>query len=300
MLDRADFLRNSVIVAAHPDDELLWFNAILRDVDRVFIVFRDFWAKPALGAAREAAIAAFPRPAVECLNFEESGVYGCANWKKPVETEFGLDISYGEPVRELRRLLKATLRGVGIGQALRVAETRIASIYEANTERLVATLRPRLSADMNVFTHNPWGEYGHEEHVQVCRALQKLRREIGFRLWISNYCTDRALPLAQRYFRVSPAGYLRLPTDKAFAEKVADVYRRHDCWTWSNDWVWFDGECYMEMPEMGSEPAPHRHLVPLNMFTIDGDVEKSRLPLAIGGAAASAASAAALVGALDF
>ncbi len=183
MKDRPDFLENSLIVAAHPDDELLWFNSILHEVDEVAIVFRDFWAKPEIGAARAAAIAAFPRPNVRCLDIAESGVYGCADWKNPIETRSGLDLSYGEPARELRRLLKASLKGMGAGAGLRVAETRIASIYEANAERLAAALRPLLRPGMNVFTHNPWGEYGHEEHVQVCRVLQRLRREIGFRLW---------------------------------------------------------------------------------------------------------------------
>ena len=35
----ADLLTNSVIVAAHPDDELLWFGAILKQVDQVIVVF---------------------------------------------------------------------------------------------------------------------------------------------------------------------------------------------------------------------------------------------------------------------
>ncbi len=39
---RPAFLRNSVIVAAHPDDELLWFGSVLKDVERVILVFRRF------------------------------------------------------------------------------------------------------------------------------------------------------------------------------------------------------------------------------------------------------------------
>ncbi len=53
------------------------------------------------------------------------------------------------------------------------------------------------------------------------------------------------------------------------------------------------------MPEEGSDPTPHRHLLPLNLFTIDAASEPSRMPLAVGSAAASAATAAAMVMALD-
>ena len=32
---RPDFLTNSMIIGAHPDDEMLWFNAIVGKVDKV-------------------------------------------------------------------------------------------------------------------------------------------------------------------------------------------------------------------------------------------------------------------------
>ena len=94
--------------------------------------------------------------------------------------------------------------------------------YKENFQQIYDRLKARLKPDMNVFTHNPWGEYGHEEHIQMFRVLQKLREEIGFRLWMSNYCTDRAAPLAMRYFVKCPGGYVRQETDKAFASRVAD------------------------------------------------------------------------------
>ena len=75
---------------------------------------------------------------------------------------------------------------------------RVAQTYRDNFTRICDALAPMLTPDMNVFTHNPWGEYGHEDHVQIFRALDHLRRRIGFTLWMSNYCTERSLPLAMR------------------------------------------------------------------------------------------------------
>lgn len=288
------FLKNSIIIGAHPDDELLWFNSILRDVDEVVIVFQDFWARPEIGAARAAALADYPRGRVTCLGVAESGAYGCADWANPTINEFGLAFGIEANRRELRRFAKMSLSKVAAYPPDRVASASVARAYQANFHSIREALRPRLRRDMNVFTHNPWGEYGHEEHVQVFRALQSLREEIGFRLWMSNYCTDRALPLAMRYFDACPGGYVRLPTNKAFADEVAAVYKKHDCWTWADDWAWFDEECFMEAPSAEGDSAPHKHLFPLNVFTIDAARSGKWLPLALTVSVASAAIGATI------
>lgn len=293
MTKRPDFLRNSLIIGAHPDDELLWFNSILRDVDEVAIVYCDFWAQPGLGDARRAAIAAYPRDNVFCLGIAESGAYGCANWSDPELSPCGITFSVEANRREMTRLARKSLSAVQAMDSKRVARDSVARAYEANFHALCAALEPRLRPDMNVFTHNPWGEYGHEEHIQVFRALNLLRDRIGFKLWMSNYCTERALPLAMRYFADAPGGYIRLPTDKVFAERVADVYREHGCWTWADDWAWFDEECFMEAPRDIGTAEAHRHLFPLNFFSIRPARPRRWLPIALTMSAASAALTAA-------
>ena len=127
--------------------------------------------------------------------------------------------------------------------------------------------------------------------------VDRLRSEIGFRLWMSNYCTNRSLPLAMRYFPASSAPYLRLPADKDFANEVADVYKRHGCWTWSDDWTWFEDECFMEAPEGVGAPVSGGHLFPLNMFTVD--TPRSRRVLAATVAASAATVALAMTAMAD-
>jgi len=289
MQSRPEFLTNSIIIGAHPDDELLWFNSILRDVEEVIVVFRDFWAQPRLGDARAKAIADYPRANVTCLNIAEAGAYGCADWAQPVLNDVGIAFGLEANKRAITRLTKRSLGIVGSGAAYPTAAESVARAYEANFRIIREALRNRLRPGMNVFSHNPWGEYGHEEHIQLFRVLQGLRDEIGFTLWMSNYCTDRAMPLAMRYFETAPGSYVRLPTDKAFADEVANVYKRHDCWTWADDWAWFDEECFMQAPREDSDAEPHRHLFPLNFFTIDAQKQKNWLPLALTMSVASAA-----------
>jgi hypothetical protein len=290
------FLENSVIVAAHADDEVLWFNAIVKDVDQVIVVFEDFWAHPGIGAARRAALADYPRAGVSCLAIPESGAYGCAQWDAPQVSELGIEFGMEAGRRAVTRLARKSLSR--IASLDNVASESVATSYRANYRAIYEALRERLSPGMNVFTHNPWGEYGHEEHVQVFRALDRLRSEIGFTLWMSNYCTERSLPLAMRYFHAAPGSYLRMPTDKAFADEVAAVYKRHGCWTWADDWAWFEEECYMEAPREHAPPRAHAHLFPLNFFTIDGARGRSWLPVAVGMSAASAAISVAIAEAI--
>ncbi|MCV0397341.1 MAG: hypothetical protein K5872_19620 [Rhizobiaceae bacterium] len=286
---RPDFLDNSMIVGAHPDDELLWFTSILPRVDEVVIVYSDFWAQPGIGERRRAAIADYPRGNVTCLDIAEAGAYGCAEWTQPRPSPHGISLGLEASRREITRLARKSISKVAPLDITRIAAEGVARAYEANFHAIYDALKTRVRPGMNVFTHNPWGEYGHEEHVQLFRVLDRLREEVGFRLWMSNYCTDRAMPLAMRYFHRAPGGYIRLPADKAFADRVAEVYRRHDCWTWAVDWAWFDEECFMEAPAADSEPEAHRHLFPLNFFTIDAQRSSKWLPLAVTMSVASAA-----------
>lgn len=279
MKKRPDFLQNSLIIGAHPDDELLWFNSIMHQADQVVIVFREFWANPDLSERRKAAIAEIPHPRVTCLEISEPGSYGCADWSQPVIDEFGITFRQAAALRDARQQVKRVINKM-VPEDMPVAPGPIRELYEANYARIRDALLPMLRPDMNVFSHNPWGEYGHEDHVQVFRVLDALRDEIGFRLWMSNYCTERALPLATRYFRQAPGAYIRLPTDKAYAEEVAGVYKRHDCWTWADDWAWFDEECFMEAPRTMERAGPHSHLMPLNLFRIDEDAPPSWFRLA--------------------
>ncbi|MGB3502302.1 MAG: hypothetical protein WBA44_11805 [Mesorhizobium sp.] len=286
-----EMLKNSIIIGAHPDDELLWFASILKDVDEVVLIYEDFFAEPNIGDARRKVIAEFPHPNVTSLGMSESGAAGCADWRDPRIDRYGIKLGIETNRRILTGFARksyATIRPSATDRPI----PWINSAYQENFELLKAFLRPRLRADMNVFTHNPWGEYGHEEHVQLFRVLDGLRQEIGFKLWMSNYCTNRALPLAMRYFAKAAGPYVRLPVDKDYAQKLADLYIKHGCWTWPTDWRWFDEECFMEAPSDDQQPLDFGHLFPLNMFTMSEPKSSLRMTTTVAASAAGVALAA--------
>lgn len=225
-------LEGAILIVAHPDDEILWFSSILRQVAKVIIAFQDYDAVPGLGARRAAAMAELGYSNLACLGIAEAGSLKRANWDDPNPTGYG--IALDAP-----------------------AETRLR--YGENFALLCAAFAAELRTASDVFTHNPWGEYGHEDHVQVHRVVDSLRPALGFRLWTSNYYGTRSAKLASRYRPAGQPPAMRLPIDQAYARSVADIYQRHDCWTWTRNWTWADEECFLPAPfraALPDEPGP--------------------------------------------
>lgn len=241
--DAAPALDDAILIVAHPDDEVLWFGSILRQVARVIVAFRDFDAVPELGRRRAAAMAELPYRNLRCLDLAEAGTLRRADWDRPTLTEYGiaLDASGASPCAD------ETVRR-----------------YVANFAVLCARLRPELTAGVPVFTHNPWGEYGHEDHVQVHCAVERLRREIGFPLWTTNYVGARSTRLARRHAGHRSTRLIRRDIDLDYAGRIAGIYRRHDCWTWPAAWTGCREEYLVSLPLLYCDAAAGGGDIPLN------------------------------------
>ena len=138
---------------AHPDDEVLWASSILARVEQAVICFGDVGSDPAISAGRRRAMAAFPLPNVTSLAIPEAEVFGAAAWPRPAEAPYGLEV----------RRYPGAMPGFSPDR------------YRENFTELQRQLRQRLAGRRAVVTHAPWGEYGHEEHVQVFRAVLALQ-----------------------------------------------------------------------------------------------------------------------------
>jgi LmbE family N-acetylglucosaminyl deacetylase len=219
----------TVVVVAHPDDEVLWFGSLLQQADNVVVAFGPYGEVPHLGTARDKAIAELPFRTT-FLRLEEAGSYAQADWIRPAKHPLGI--------------------------ALDLAPLSIQTAYEANFNVLVDRLRGLLHAGQSVFSHNPWGEYGHEDHVLVFRAVEKLRHEIGFDHWVSSYVSERSAPLARHWQADIGACSTRSAIDPTFTASVQAIYAKHQCWTWDADWTWPEEEWFFRMDGgINSEPA---------------------------------------------
>jgi LmbE family N-acetylglucosaminyl deacetylase len=204
-------MTRAALVAAHPDDEILWLSPAVAAADPLVLCFGAPFANPARAASRARAVAALGLPRLVNLNLPESGARPHVDWTAPHLTPFGIGITD----------LAARAR------------------YEANFHSLVERLRPLLQGVEAVYTHNPWGEYGHPEHIQVHRAVAALQAELGFTLWFSGYVAPLSLGLA-RQLEAEPLWREKrvAAPDVRLARRLRGVYLRHRAWTWSPFHIW--------------------------------------------------------------
>jgi LmbE family N-acetylglucosaminyl deacetylase len=242
-----DFPDATTLVMAHPDDEVLWASSVLARMERIVLCFEDVASFPAWGEGRRRSLAAFPLPAVTGLGLRESEALNGAAWPDPVATDYGLAV----------RRRPGCLPGF--------SEAR----YRETYARLVDGLRPLLAGARSVLTHNPWGEYGHEDHVQVFRAVAALQREIGFAIRVPGYVSPKSYGLMLRCLPQFDCGAPPLPTDPALGARLQALYTANGCWTWFDDYAWPARESFYRLLGPGEAPVPPRGGHLLNMIWID-------------------------------
>jgi LmbE family N-acetylglucosaminyl deacetylase len=200
-----------VIVVAHPDDESLWLSSVLASAERVVFCFGAPFERPKMAEARRRAVAALPLAGLVDLKLPESGGGFSVDWENPQLTETGIAIS----------------------------DPQVRGRYDANYARLVEALRPVLAGCAEVYTHNPWGEYGHAEHIQVYCAVAALQAELGYTIWFSNYVGPVSWPLAGQIGRLPCwADRRAVQPDEAMARRLMRLYRQNGAWTWTKFHRW--------------------------------------------------------------
>jgi LmbE family N-acetylglucosaminyl deacetylase len=236
---KKDMLESSIIVSAHPDDEILWFSSIVDKVDAVIVCFLGSGSHPDWSEARKQSLSEHPIQDIICLGMDQAEIFKGSDWQNPAITEYGLAITNNN-----------------------ISDR----IYNEIYHRLKKLLAAKLSGYKNVVTHNPWGEYGHEEHVQLYRVVRELQDSMGFHLWFSNYCSSSSANFMMRYISGFDAEYLTLQTNKTLGKQAMDIYKKNNCWTWYDDWEWFNEESFMKDRDVDGEVKKYGHIFPANII----------------------------------
>jgi len=234
---------DSLLIVAHPDDDILWLSSVLDKVGQIVFCFNDMPHREDIGDARKKTIAEYPLANVSTLDIVEARSFNKADWNNPVITDYGIELGKNRHV-----------------------DAR----YRAAYEDVVSAARQLLAGRKNVYTHNPWGEYGHEDHILVYRALKTLQAEFGYTLWFSNYCSNRSVTLMNDYISGFNSDYECLPANRSLAQDIARLYEQHNCWTWFTDYQWFEHECLMRDGPVSREPASlsYGHNFPVNYLKV--------------------------------
>jgi hypothetical protein len=118
------------------------------------------------------SLAQHPIKNLTCFDLEESEVFNGSDWNNPVISKYGVKVC-------------------GRGDS----ERR----YISNYYKLRNLVERKLDNCQNVIVHNPWGEYGNEEHIQVYRVVKELQDKIHFDIWFPGYFSNKSIKLMSRY-----------------------------------------------------------------------------------------------------
>jgi hypothetical protein len=235
---------SSALIVAHPDDEVIFFSSILNKVDKIIISYLKCPSQPLWTKGRQKSLEQYPLINTTCIGLDESETFHGIDWRNPEITDYGLKISKKN-----------------------ISDT----IYKKNFSYLTRYFIDKLAGCKNVFTHNPWGEYGHNEHVQLYRILNKLKKEMSFNLWYSNYCSNKSFELALNYISGFDSDYVTLKTNDELADKIKNIYQENNCWTWFDDWISFNEECFVRDTKILDYPKNYGHIFPLNMIKVKNE-----------------------------
>lgn len=197
------------IVVAHPDDEIIWASSICENAEKVIICFSGSPEDRKIAEGRLALQAHFPLQNFVFLNIPEASFSG-APCILSVE-------------RESR---------VGLFGHKNEAE------YADSFFQILACLRLHLRGCSCVFTHAPWGEYGHVDHVQVHKAVAEVCISYGLQLCFFSYLTHDTYSYMRQHLAARRSwDSFRMLTDRALYEKLKKIYQDHHCWTFDDDYV---------------------------------------------------------------
>jgi hypothetical protein len=247
----AENLTGCAIVMAHPDDEVLWASSLLDVASKVILCYGDLPGQPVFSNGRRKAVEALPLNGLENLNLTEACMFDHATWPSPEEIAEGL----------APRRLPLGMHGA------------VMASYKSNYARLCNLLEHRLAGVSDVVTHNPWGEYGHEDHVQVFRAVEAVQKQLAFRIWVTGYASEKSITLMQRHLFRLGAPTQPFKTNKSLSNRLRQIYIENGCWTWSQLYAWPDTEWFFPLEsnsEIVTQIAPYavQH-VHINMIQLN-------------------------------
>lgn len=201
-------LNKSVLIVAHPDDEILWFSSILNDVKKIIFVFKGSSNKIIeQGRNKVLYLRALPySDKIINLNIDEADVLNSTNWKMPQQTFYGIQTKSKK--------------------------------YKENFHLIKNKLENELNGFDNVITHNPWGEYGHEDHIQVFRVTTDLMNRLKFSLWVSKYFSEKTIPLIYQSLNYISKDFSNKYINEDFCTKIEKIYKSCGAWTWANSYKW--------------------------------------------------------------
>jgi LmbE family N-acetylglucosaminyl deacetylase len=211
------------MIFAHPDDEVLWASSMIKDAKKILICFLESPGNKAISSGRKEAFKNFPINNVINLGIKEINATKHANWRNPSFLRYGI---FHKSNHEL---------------------------YKIKYQELYKALKEELKKKDIVVTHNPWGEYGHEEHVLVYKVVAKLKAELQLQVYVTGYVSNRSIYAMNKSKALLCQNPLIYQTNDHFTSLISHHYKRHGIWTWWSDYKWPKYESFFLLEESKSK-----------------------------------------------
>ena len=209
MSQELDFLsiqKKIILVMAHPDDEIIFANSVLSRIDKIIICFQNIPGEVEISKGRQLSALKYPLKNFLQLGITQARFSGeIIDWNKPLETKYGI---------------KGYLNQKD---------------YKKNYLLLFEKLSSYLTKDVLVITHNPWGEYGHPEHIQVNRVISELANLKKFEYFVTGFVSTSTLNFSRKCINRLSENFIEYKTNIQLYESIKNLYLKNKCWTWFSD-----------------------------------------------------------------
>jgi hypothetical protein len=204
------------IIVAHPDDEIIFFSSILKSASKIIFCFGPAQDK-IVSSGREKIKKKLPLNNIFFLNLKEANVFNEANWRDPKINHMGLIVHKNQ------------------------------SMYRQNYINLRSYLSKIINIGDTIYTHNPWGEYGHEDHVLIFNVIQSLKIKFKLKIFVNNYVSNKSYNFMKMCECLLSNITQHKTIDKKFTSKIKKIYISNFCWTFNDDYIWPKKEMFIKI-----------------------------------------------------
>ena len=198
---------NYKVIVAHPDDEIIFFSSILKNASKIITCF-SMSDDQNVNIGRQKLKTQMPLNNFLFLDLVESAAFNSANWEYPKCITEGI---------EVKKNKKA---------------------YQKNFQNLKLQLSKVINYGETIYTHNPWGEYGHEEHVQVFHVIMSLATDLNLKIFVNSYVSNKSYSLMiMKQHLLSDEKHINTP-DLELASVLKKIYQSNSCWTFNDSYHW--------------------------------------------------------------
>ena len=127
------------------------------------------------------------------------------------------------------------------------------SSYIKSYQKLKSSLSKIIEVGDTIYTHNPWGEYGHEDHIQVFKAVKDLKKKFRLKIFMNGYVSNKSYNLMQKKQHLISNKIQYKIINKNFTNKLKKIYISNNCWTFDDNYIWPKIEVFFQISNINNK-----------------------------------------------